>query len=361
MLFPFNAGTWFSLGFMFFLQSCLDGGGTPNFNIPSGGGGGGGSGGSSSPRSTDPDTANSIADLLHRLGSSAHHANGDYDPFARLDAGVIVAVVLGVLVLAIPFVLLAQWLGARGQMMSIRAIATGQNNISEAWNATASTAGRLFRFHAAMFGIGALVFLPILGVGALAIAPKLSTHEPEAALSAIPMLVGLGFFIFVAAIPFMLVGSMARNFVAPLMFKYDLGARDGWKMFWSAARAHVGQIAVFLVLRMVFGAIAGIVAMLATVLTCCIGALPVVHQTIMAPYFVFERAWGLSVLASLGPDFDLTQGGSWGIKPPMPPTGFGGPTAQGPAGYGGPQGYGGPTGYGPPNMPPAGGFGGPRA
>ena len=92
------------------------------------------------------------------------------------------------------------------------------------------------------------------------------------------------------------------------------------------------------------------VALMAGALTCCVGFLPVIHQTIMSPYYVFERAWGLNVLASLGPDFDLI-----GYAPaPGAPPGFGGGYTPPP---GAPPGYGSQGGYGGPPMPPPGGFG----
>ena len=124
-----------------------------------------------------------------------------------------------------------------------------------------------------------------------------------------------------------------------------------------------------------FSLVAALAGVLGALLTCCLGFLPVIHQTIMAPYYVFERAWTLEILASMSPDLDLRAlppdpygpgGGSYGGGPYYgpgggpPPNGFGG-------GYGG-GGYGGPPGGAPPaggfgggygGPPPAGGFGGP--
>jgi len=243
-------------------------------------------------------------------------------------------------------VILAYWLGTRGQMMSIRAVATGASDVGTGWRETQRPAARLFKFHMLVGLLMMGLFLPVLGGTAVITVPLIKSHaEP---LVIVPVLLGAGILCLLMAIPFMLLGAMARNFVAPVMLKHDLGARDAWKKFWSVGRAHVGPIIVFFLLRGLVAGLASLVALMAGVLTCCVGLLPVIHQTIMAPYYVFERAWGLNVLASLGPDFDLIGGAGAAGAPP----GFGG-------GYGppGPPDYGGHGGYAAPPMPPPGGFG----
>lgn len=232
-------------------------------------------------------------------------------------------------------------------MMSIRAVATGASDVGTAWRETQRPAARLFKFHMLVGLLMMGLFLPVLGGTAVITVPLIKSHaEP---LAIVPVLLGAGILCLLMAIPFMLLGAMARNFVAPVMLKHDLGARDAWKKFWSVGRAHVGSIIVFFLLRGLVAGLASIVALMAAVLTCCVGLLPVIHQTIMAPYYVFERAWGLNVLASLGPDFDLIGGAG----APGAPPGFGG--GYGPPGP--PPGYGGQGGYGAPPMPPPGGFG----
>jgi hypothetical protein len=363
MLFrPFNIGTWFSFGFIFFLQSCVEGGGGGNnLRLPntsgSGGHGGGGSGG---------DTGNNLAGLLHDLVGQG----GSDLP----DPGVLVLIGAIACVVAIPIVILMLWLGTRGQMMAIRAVASGQAGIGDQWNATRDAGGKLFKFHMAMTGISMVFMLPLVGGGVLLAMPVI--RDGAAFESILPALIGLGVVLVLLMIPLLLVNAMARNFVAPIMLKHGLGARDGWKRFWAVGKMHMGGIFLFYVMRVVVGIGAGIVGIVAGFMTCCLGFLPVLHQTLMAPYYVFERAWTLEVLASMSPDFDLRGGGGappapppydpggGGYNPyagqpgdnPYAPPGYGGGGPAGGGGYG-PQGggYGG-GGYGP---PPGGGFGSP--
>lgn len=365
---PFNLGTWFSFGFVFFLQSCIEGGGGNGLNIPRGNSGGGGFG---HPRgSGGDDTGNNLAQIVHDVASSIHlpfaHSLSGGGSGSGLDPSVIVIIVAIACLVAIPLGILMMWLGSRGQMMAIRSVAIGQANVSEQWNATRDAGGKLFKFRLAMTGIGLAMFVPIGGAGALVVLPAI--RDGAKIESLLPLLIGLGVVALLLMFPLLLVNAMARNFVAPIMLKHGIGAREGWKRFWAVGRSQVGGIVVFYLLRMLVGIGAGIVGIIAGFLTCCLGFLPVLHQTLMAPYYVFERAWTLEVLASMSPDFDVRSGG--GEPPPAAPFnpygggGGGGPNPYAPQpginpyappGYGGGGGAGSGGGYG----PPPGGFGAP--
>jgi hypothetical protein len=379
---PFNIGTWFSFGFVFFLQSCIEGGGSNGLNIPRGSGGGsggsGGSGGFGQP-SGGEDTGNDLSRIAHDLASSLHLPFGHSlsgGGSSGLDPSMIVILVAIACLVAIPLVILMQWLGTRGQMMAIRSVAIGQANIGEQWNATRDAGGKLFKFHLAMTAIGLVMLLPFCAAGVLIALPVFRDGARIETL--LPMLLGIGAVALLLVFPLLLVNAMARNFVAPIMLKHGLGARDGWKRFWAVGRQHLGGIVVFYLLRMLVGIGAGIVGLVAGLLTCCLGLLPVLHQTLMAPYYVFERAWTLEVLASMSPDFDVRAGGGGPAAPPAPyhPYGGGGGGGGGggaynpyapqpgdnpyaPPGYGGGGGYGGGSGGGGGFGPPPGGFGTP--
>lgn len=358
---PFNIGTWFSFGFIFFLQSCMEGGGTNGLNIPRGGGGGGGGSGGSGG-----DTGNRIGAIAHDVATSLVSALSSLMSLqpsgsrgaSGLDPAVVVLVVAISCVVAVPIVILVYWLGTRGQMMAIRAVATGQGGIGEQWNATREAGGMLFKFNLAIAGISLLLLLPLGAVGALLVFPAI--NEGKTFESMLPLILGLGLAALLIFLPFMLVGAMARNFVAPIMLKHGIGAREGWKRFWAVGREHVGSIIGFYVMRFLVGLLAGVVGLIAGLLTCCLGLLPILHQTVMAPYYVFERAWTLEVLASMSSDFDLRSGIAAAPVDPYAGGGGGGgaynPYAGGPADnpYA-PPGYGG----GGQGNPPPGGFGAP--
>jgi hypothetical protein len=353
---PFNIGTWFSFGVVFFLQSCMEGGSTGGLNLPTGNGGGGGG-----SHGRHGDSNNNLAGFAHDLAASlpgalrdAIGSNGEPP-----DTGLIVMILAIACVVAIPLILVMYWLGTRGQMMAIRSVAIGQADIGQLWSATRDAGGALFKFHLAVMGISLVVMVPLAIIGVVMCLPMIRGDASIDTL--LPALIGLGVVLILVMIPFALVGAMARNFVAPIMLKHGLTAREGWKRFWAVGRSHVGAIIGFFALRILVAIGAGIVGTIAAVFTCCLGFLPVLHQTLMAPYYVFERAWTLEVLASMSPDFDLRGGG--GEAPPQAPYGGGGGAPYTP--YGGaptdnpyaPPGFGyDPSGGG---GPPPGGFGRP--
>ena len=349
---PFHAGTWFSFGFVFFLQSCMEGGGGGGngLNLP-----GNNSGGS---HGHDGDTGNNLLGVMHDVSSAFGLSRGAGE---LPETGVIIIILAAACIIAIPLVILMMWLGTRGQMMAIRAVAGGQAGIGEQWNATRDAGGMLFKWNLAMSGISLVLFAPLIVIGVLTALPVM--RDGATIESVLPILLGIGAVAILFMLPFYVMGAMARNFVAPLMLKHGIGARDGWKRFWAVGRNHVGSIFVFYIMRVLVSISAGIVGVVASVMTCCLGFLPVLHQTLMAPYYVFERAWVLEVLASMSPDFDLRTSG------PTPPSPYGQGTGFGPNPYGGPApgdnpyappGYGGGNPYGGTggNQPP-GGFGSP--
>ncbi len=339
---PFNAGTWFSFGFIFFLQSCVEGGGGGNFNVPGGGGNSGGSGGG-----YDGSSSGSSSDSIVAPFTNLMHSDGGMPAIGGAEIALIL--VIG-LVVAIPLILLAYWLGARGQAMAIRAVAWGDSTVGMNWTATQGPGGRLFKFHLAIVGITAAILVPFMAIGAVLMIPAIEHHDGFETIL-VPLIL-LGVVAVLALIPLAIVNGITRNFLAPIMVKHEIGSREAWKRFWAIGRNHVGGIFVFFILKFLFSMLAAIAGMIGGFLTCCLGFLPVLQQTLMAPWHVFERAWSLEILASMSPDFDL--------RAQLPQQQYG------PGGFGPPGGYGGPPGgFGPPGgdynpyAPPAGGFGGP--
>ncbi len=116
---------------------------------------------------------------------------------------------------------------------------------------------------------------------------------------------------------------MIRNFVAPVMLRFDLGAGEAWSHFRSAASGSFGSIALFFLIRVALGVGVGLLAFVVTLCTCCIGALPVLQQTLMAPWLFFERAYGLYAIESLGPDMKMLDELDDRPAPYPPPPGGG--------------------------------------
>ena len=110
-------------------------------------------------------------------------------------------------------------------------------------------------------------------------------------------------FIFVLSLLAAGVLNLAlRDFVAPLQMIRNVGAKDAGSVFLSMLSAHPGLLIGYALLKFATGIGVSIVVVIACVLTCCIGALPLIHQTLFQPVYYAERAWSLKLLAQLGED-----------------------------------------------------------
>ena len=279
-LFPFDFGNWISYGVIFFLQSLVEGSG---LSFPSTGSRSSGRGGSARP-----DWRETAVDVQRWID-------------ANKGSLVLIASVTIVLVLALGVLML--WLGARGQMMSIRAVATGRAAIGEHWDATRVAAWSLFKMHLVLSGVAFFVGAPLAGLAAFRLLDLAVIGAPDDVIvtAMIPFVV-VG---SVLALVLMTITSILRNFVAPVMQQCHMNVGQAWSHFAGAASGHWGSIVLFFVIRFFFALGAAIVAFVVGLCTCCIGALPVLHQTLMAPWYFFERAYGLEAIESLGPGMKM--------------------------------------------------------
>ncbi len=310
MLFrPFSLGKWFALGFVFFLQSLIEGGGGNRLNNDFGGGGsgssGGGAGGGHPP---------SFVETLQLARKFVVEHSGS------LTILIVTGAVVG-LVALVAF----SWLGTRGQMMAIRNVSRGEASVGEAWRETGDAGFALFKLRLVLSAIGLVVTLPLI---VLAISRTYALID-DGVTDAEPLLVGLLPFVVVLVATGFVFGAfdaVVRNFVAPLMWRFELGVGEGFARFRELAEGRWLSIVLFLGARFVAMLGVGLVDTLLVTCTCCIGGLPVLHQTLMAPWHVFERAWTLEFIESAGPEWtmlDPIAAAPVGY-PPAPPPGYGG-------------------------------------
>jgi hypothetical protein len=318
---PFDFGKWFVYGFMAWLAEMGEGGTNipaNNLNLPSGGGGG-----SSGP---SPDF-------------------GDVLTWLEDNRATVIGVVVAFGVVAIGFGILASWLSARGTMMTLRAVALDHSRLGEHWNQTRAAAWSYFGFRMLLAAISTPIVVGTLvwGVFAFLAEAKASPSDPMDYLWALlpPVAVLLVSSMLLAPIHF-----LGRNLLAPMLLIFRDGLRASWSRTMNVVRTSFGGVLLFLLVRMLIAFVQGIGETIAIYITCCIGGLPVVHQVVSAPLTVFERAYTLCVLESLGPEYKLiVEPPPWQPNP-LPP--YGGP----PGAYPAPPAYPGAPPY--PPRPPTG-------
>src|SRR4029079_6179926 len=92
-----------------------------------------------------------------------------------------------------------------------------------------------------------------------------------------------------------------RDFVAPLQLSRNVGAREAGGVFLSMLAQSPGLLIGYALLKFVLGLGVGLLVLLACC-ACCIGVLPLIHQTLFQPIYYAERAWSLKLLAQMGED-----------------------------------------------------------
>lgn len=301
---PFDVVKWLALGLMVFIEMLGQaGGGNYNFNSP----GGSGSGSPGSGRTSPADFADLIDEGLAWVGDNLE---------------LVLGIGIPVFGLFVALYVLLLWLSSRGMLMFVRAVARNDARVGENWRATRYLVGSLWKVRLVVEAINWLVVVGgILGLFYV-LYRLLRRNETEWTAYVFELAPLVLAWMVVALVPG-LVASVIRNFVAPTMLQFQESCGESFGRFVPVLKANVGPVILFLFLRMLFHVVFGFANMLITLFTCCIGGLPVINQAITAPFHVFDRAWSMYTLRSLGPDWDLFR------EPDPPPLAQPQPFAQG--------------------------------
>jgi hypothetical protein len=281
-LFPFRFSHWLPLAFVAFLDQCgrKSGGGfnVPNLPVP-------------------PDRNDSPESLFRTADPSFDEALAWVSAHAALVAVLVIAGIL----LVVGFAALVLWINSRGIFMYIDAVANGRAEVSRSWNENRERANAFFRwrFAVGMAGLGVMLLLFAAG-GVLVWQWQRGTLTGSLALA----IGGIGLLpiVLAVALGLALFELLLRDLAAPLSWRYGWSAGDALRTAYELARANLGSMVVYILLKIVFAIGGAIVAMLAGCLTCCLGFLPVVSQFLLQPLWFFERAWSLQMLRRLGHD-----------------------------------------------------------
>ena len=295
-LFPFRFERWITLGFVAFLDQCGRGGGFGN-PLPSGTNGGAGSGGGDN-------SLPEVAGIIEWLTGN----------FSLVVAGTV-----GALTLILALTALVLWINSRGIFIYLDNVATGRWDVARPWREHAELAGSLFawRFGLAAATLVSLLTLVLLGV-LLVYSVQKGGIESGVGLGVALLLLLPGFLLLLVVAA--LLSLALRDFVAPLQLARKVSCGDALREFGVLLKANLFLFILYVVLKIAFHVGLAVVWMFAGCLTCCIGLLPVVGQTLLQPAFYFERAWSLYLLRQLGYDLirtEPTDGGA--AAPPLPP------------------------------------------
>jgi hypothetical protein len=277
-LFPFRIERWLPLGFVAFLDSCGRGGGGSgtSFQFPGGTGGDG----TGTFGGSDGDFAEARAWFFEHL-------------FLIVAGGLLL------LALVVTLVAIVLWINSRGVFMYADNVATGRFDIRRPWVEHGQRAWSYFGWS---FGLamatfaGVLLLLAPIGFFVYLLATEGASCAPIAGVIVTVLLVIL--FIVVMS----LWSVLLRDFAAPLQMVLGVPCGQALGVAWGLVKANPLTFLVYILLKIVFGIVAAITAVLAGCFTCCIGFLPVISHTILQPLLYFERAWSLCLLRQAGYD-----------------------------------------------------------
>lgn len=216
---------------------------------------------------------------------------GHFQDHPLLYSGVGLLLFVGALL----WIIVSTWITSRGQLMFARGVLTQRTEIEPLWQAVGSQADSLFLFRATVKIAGlvvtalvvALAFLFIhLGIG------RVSDSSIVVAVAMAPFAAIAGLAAFVVAV----VESLTGHFVVPIMLLRNDSCPAAWRRFIAIARRNLLGIVLFYVAHIVIVAIGGVAAVVAGIATLMLGFLPVIHHTLLAPFYVFDRALSLNLM-----------------------------------------------------------------
>lgn len=294
LLFPFRFDRWLALGLITFLDQCGRGG--ISGSVPGGGGRGPVVGGG---REGDGGGLDRIAAWL-----------GD-------NVGLVVGIAAVVIAVVLVLSAIVLWINSRATFVYIEDVASGRTEIARPWKAHAERAWSYFGWRFALMMTVMIGALLLVGLGVAAV--FLLRDAGWALVLPLLVLVPLLILLIVGAA---LLSVALRDFAAPIQIAAGVACGDALRLVWGLARAHPLAFFLYLVLKVCYGIVQGIVLFAAACVTCCCILIPVVTQTFLQPLFFFERAWPLFLLKRMG--YDLVTAAS-PAPPPAIPSPTGGP------------------------------------
>ncbi len=286
---PFLYSKWLNLGVMLFLSVLGGSGGLTNFS----------------------------SYYFYLQGIDFEDAYFNAETYILNNLGTILIMVVPIFAVVAIISAALMYVGARGTIMVIRAVAVDDEDIGENWSSVTGPAWTYFVFRLEL-GIAMGVYVLLAGFVGLLLARQQGFGDIPNPEIIVGILVVIGVTTCVS-IAYALAMFSMRNFIAPLVYLRNSSCAEAWSEFFGIVRRNPGPIFLFLVIKIIYSMVFGVARSLAGYCTCCLGFLPVISQSVLAPFHVFERTYSLYVLESLGPDYAIIQAPPLPEPPMLPP------------------------------------------
>ncbi len=289
---PFDVSKWFVLGFCAFLAYLGEGGGY---------------GGSYHRSYNDRHGPFHGGGFASEMGAAA-----DWVKFHLLLVVVVGAIVL---FLAVVLGVLFTWLRSRGRFMFLDGVVRNRAAVSEPWTQFAVQGNSLFLFSLVFGLIASAVIFGIIGAGLVLAWPDMRAGHWGIG-TGLALIIGLP-LLCVAISLCAIVEVLLEDFVVPTMYLRGERVLAAWGIVRREILAdHAVTIFLYFLVKIMLAVAVGIIALVATCLTCCLAALPYLGTVILLPLFVFKRSYSLCFLEQLGPSWRFF---GETLQPPLPP------------------------------------------
>lgn len=214
----------------------------------------------------------------------------------------VLAIAVPVVVVVVTLSILWMWLQARGSFVFLDNVARGRAAIAAPWGEHGALANSAF-----LWRLGFSIVL-VAAMGLLALPFAVAAACSRGGATPFVLLLAIVPVAVVIALSAACVAVFFYNFVIPIMYRHRLKAVPAWGRFVRLFREHPGSFILFLLFGLVLAIAFGFSVVVAGLLTCCVGFIPLmipyVGTVVLLPAWVVWRAFGLEFLAQFGAEYD---------------------------------------------------------
>lgn len=232
------------------------------------------------------------------------------------------AIALGLLLLLVLLIVLT-WLSSRGKFMFLDNVVHNRAQVVAPWREFRTDGNSLFLW-SIIFNLVALAAVISYLVSCYQEIVQIYEHfgDPSALLrpAIVMVLKFIGILLMVSLVDLLLV-----DFVVPIMYRSRVGVLDAWGTFLPLVGAYLFSFIAYglFVLVLSIGVVIAVIG--AVLLTCCIGAIPLIipyiGTVILLPISYTMRAFSVEFLEQFGPEFKVfppaREGESAGAPTPV--------------------------------------------
>ena len=262
-----------------------------------------------------------LAGLMESPGGSGSsgsrgRAHMDFDDFLNFPSkawgwlmdhpGWFIAI-LFIITFIITLVIVLTWLSSRGSFMFLDNVVQDKAEIVKPWKQYRREGNSLFLWR---LGFGLVCFIVIISIFILFMvgAEALYGNNQHARIPVV-FIIEMGLLFFIVIIVIRYISMFLKNFVVPLMYKYNITTTQAWGRYLMLFRQHPFHFLLFGLLVLVMTILVVIGLIFAGLLTCCIGfillVIPYIGTVVTLPVWYTFRAFGLEYLAQFGPDYNV--------------------------------------------------------